>query len=73
MPAAMVDNIAEKVDKCPLNQDQYVLLAYNWERENCSLYGVVGCLLFRGCLNIEVNAWTVGSFEIVHYTVCVHC
>ena len=28
---------------------------YNRERENCLLYGVVGCLLFRGCLSIEVN------------------
>ena len=23
---------------------------YNWGRENCPLYRVAGCLLFRGCL-----------------------
>ena len=27
----------------------------NWDHEKCSLYGVVGCPLFRGCLSIEVN------------------
>ena len=46
--AVMVDNLAEKVDKCPLNRGRYVLLAYNWDRENCPLYGVAGCPLFRG-------------------------
>ena len=38
---------------------------YNWDRENCPLYGVVGCPLFRGCLSIEVNGRTVGTFRIV--------
>ena len=41
--AAMVDNLAKKCDECPLN----VRLAYNWNRENCPLYGVAGCPLFR--------------------------
>ena len=34
IPAAVVDYLAEKVDKCSLN-------------ENCPLYKVAGCLLFR--------------------------
>ena len=33
----------------------------------------VGCLLFRGCLCIEVNIRTVGTFLIVNYIVVVHC
>ena len=55
-----MDYLAEKVDKCSLN-------------ENCSLYKVAGCLLFRGCLSIEVNGRTVGTFKIVHYIMCVCC
>ena len=69
--AAMVDNLAKKVDKCPLNRDRYVLFAYNWDRESCPLYGVARCPLFRGCLSIEVNGRTVGTFRIVHYIVDV--
>ena len=30
-------------------------------------------LLFRGCLSIEVNGRTVGTFRIVSYIVSVHC
>ena len=56
-----MDNLAEKVDKCPLNQ---VWFAYNWDREGCPLYGVVGCPLFRSCLSIEVNGRTVGTSEL---------
>ena len=69
----MADNLAEKVDECPLNLGRLVLLVYNWDRENCLLYGVVGCPLFRGCLSTEVNGRTVGAFRIVHYIVGVHC
>ena len=29
--------------------------------------GVVGCPLRRGCLSIEVNGRTIGTFRIVHY------
>ena len=68
----MVDNLAEKVGKCPLNPGQ-VLLTYNWDRKKCPLYGVAGCLLFRGYLSIEVNGRTVGTFRIVHYIVGVRC
>ena len=35
------------------------------------LYGVAGCLLFRGCLSIEVNGMAVGTFKIVRYIVGV--
>ena len=35
------------------------------------LYGVAGCLLFRGCLSIEVNGMAVGTFKIVSYIVGV--
>ena len=41
-----------------------VLFAYNWDCENCPLYRVAGCLLFRGCLRIEVNGRTVGTSEL---------
>ena len=52
----------------PLNR---VLLAYNWDRENCPLYGVAGCPLFRGCLSIEVDGRAIGTFRIVRYIVGV--
>ena len=42
-------------------------LAYNWDRKNCPLYGVAGYPLFKGCLSIEVNGSTVGTFRIVRY------
>ena len=45
-----MDNLAEKVDECPLNRGRKVLFAYNWDRESCPLYEVAGCLLIRGCL-----------------------
>ena len=45
-----------------------MLLAYIWDRKNCPLYGVAGCMLFRGCLSIEVNGRAV---RIVHYIVGV--
>ena len=55
----MVDNLAERVDECPLNQDHKVLLTYLWDCENCpNIYGVAGCLLFRGCLSTKVNGMT---------------
>ena len=62
----MVDNLAEK---CP----GVVLFAYNWDHENCLLYGVAGCPLFRGCLSIELNGRTVGTFGIVRYIVGIRC
>ena len=64
---AMVDNLAEKIDKCPLNQGRRILLVYNWDCKNCLLYGVVGSPLFRGCLSIEVKGRTVGTVRIVRY------
>ena len=47
------------------------MFAYNWDHENCPLYGVAGCPLFRGCLSIEVNGRTVGTFGIACYIVGV--
>ena len=67
----MVDNLAEKVDECPLNRGRCILLAYNWDRENCPLYGVAGCPLFRGCLSIEVNGRAILTFRIVRHIVGV--
>ena len=63
----MAGNLAKKVDECPLNRGHQVLFAYNWDCVNCPLYRVAGCPLFRGCLSIEVNGRTVGTFRIVHY------
>ena len=37
------------------------------DRENCQLYGVAWCPLFRGYLSIEVNGIPVGTFRIVRY------
>ena len=34
---------------------------------NCSLYGVAGCPLFRGCLSTEVNGRTVWTFRSARY------
>ena len=43
---------------------------YNWKyNENCPLYKVAGCPLFRGCLSIEANGRTVKTFRFVHYIV----
>ena len=47
------------------------MLAYNWDRENCPLYGVAGCPLFRGYLSIEVNGRAIVTFRIVRYIVGV--
>ena len=72
--AAMVDNLAKKVDECPLNLGCLVFcFPCNWDRKNGLLYGVAGCPLFRGCLSIEVNERTVRTFRIVHYIVGVCC
>ena len=68
-----MDNLAEKVDECPLNRDRKVSLAHNQDHENCLLYGVAGCPLLRGCLSIEVNGRTVRTFGIVRYIVGVRC
>ena len=57
----MVDNLAVKVDKCPLNRGSLCTVG---TAKNCPLYGVAGCPLFRGCLSIEVNGRTVGTFSI---------
>ena len=59
-----MDNLAEKIDECPLNRGRYVLFVYNWEPERCPLYGVAGCPLFRGCLSIEVCGEIIGTFRI---------
>ena len=66
----MVDNLAEKVDKCPLNWGRYVLLMYNLDTEN---YAEERCPLFRSCLSIEVNGRTAGTSRIALYIVGVCC
>ena len=67
----MVDNLGGKVDKYPLNRGHKVLFEYNCE--NCPLYRVAGCLLFRGCSSIEVNGKTVGTFRIVRSIMGICC
>ena len=48
----MVENHAEKVDECPLIRVvEYCLRTIG--NDNCPLYRVVGCPLFRDCLGIE--------------------
>ena len=48
-----MDNVAQKVDKCPLTLGRQVLFVYNWRCKSCPLYRVAACPLFRGCLSIE--------------------
>ena len=69
----MVDNLAEKVDECPMNWGRYVLLMYNLDPENCLLYGEERCPLFRSCLSIEVNGRTARTSRIALYIVGVRC
>ena len=65
----MVDNLAEKVDECPLNRGPLSIACVNWDRENCPLYGVSA---IQGLQSIEVNGRAVGTFRIVRYIVGVH-
>ena len=63
----MVDNPAEKIDACLLiGVVEYCLRAIGTAKK-CPLYGVVGCPLFKGCLCIELNGRTVGTFRITRY------
>ena len=67
--AAMVHNLAEKVDECPLNRGCKVFFVQNWDCKNCPLCGVVGCSLFK----FWSDGRTVETFSIVCYIVGVHC
>ena len=67
----MVDNLAEKIDECPPNWGCYVSFVYNWECKKCPLYGVAGCLLFRGFYCIEIYGEATGTFRIIRYIVGV--
>ena len=58
--AVMVDNLAEKVKECAKSGS----LSIDWDQESCPLYRVPGCLLFRGCLSIEVNGRQSGLSEL---------
>ena len=51
--AVMVDNLAKKVDKCPLNRG--LLFAYSWDPESCLLYGVERWPRNRGFLSTILN------------------
>ena len=37
-PAGIVDNLAEKVNECPLNQGGTVLFVYSWECKLITYY-----------------------------------
>ena len=58
MNRAMVENLAERVDMCPLNQGRYMLFMYNWERETCPSYGVVGYPLFTANVKEKVSGYS---------------
>ena len=63
--AAGVDNLAERVDKCLAIRGRYYCLCTIRSVKNVhyNIYmGYRGCLLFRGCLDIEVNGRTVEIF-----------
>ena len=66
-----MDNLAEKVDVCPLN---WVLFVYSWECEKCSLYEEVaaGCPLFRGFL-IYQNLRSNIHFQYCPCYIRIHC
>ena len=61
-PAAMVDNLAKKVDTKSgiVNYCLHIIESTK------------NCLLFRGCLSIEVNVRPVWTSRIVRYVVGVH-
>ena len=64
--ADMVDNLAEKVDECPL----LGVIEYSYIHlgpRKLSIMQRGGVRLVRGCLSIVVIGRTVGSFRIVHY------
>ena len=46
----MVDKLAEKVDKSPLNRGRFV---YSWDFQNCPLYH--GCPLLRGSTGADLS------------------
>ena len=61
----MVDNLAEKVDDCPVSRVvEYCLRAIDREKCPLTLYRVAESPLFRGCLSIEVNGKIVGTFRM---------
>ena len=46
-----------------------ILFAYNWDCENCMcVIRSSGVSAIQGCLGIEVNGMTIGTFRIVHCT-----
>ena len=65
-----MDNLAEKVATSVrlIGAVKYCSRTIGTAKTVCALYGVAGCPLFRGCLGIEVNGRTVGTFRIVHCT-----
>ena len=66
-PVGMVDNLAEKVDKCPLNHCN----VYNWECKIITLYGVEWDVRYLRVSNaIEKRS---GLFRIVCYIMSVLC
>ena len=44
------------------------MVAYNWDNENCPLYGVAACPLFRVYLSAEVNKGQSGLSELLSAT-----
>ena len=64
----MVDNLDEKANECPPNR--VVSACIQLGLQKLSVIQSSGCPVFRGCLSIEVNGRTVGTFGLVHYIRC---
>ena len=62
-----MDNLVEKVDECSLN----------WGVKYClRTIGTTKAIQYttlQGCLSIEVNGRTVGTFRNLQYIIGVHC
>ena len=55
----MLDNLAEKVDKGPAHK--LLVMAYNWDRESCPLYGIERWQRNRGFLSSIPKSDAVGT------------
>ena len=60
----MVDNLGEKVDKCPLNRSIACIQLGRRKLSVIRSSRVAECSLFRACLSIEVNERAVGTFIV---------
>ena len=69
--AAMVDNLAEKVERVSAKSRSLSIVCIQSGPRNLSIIRSSGVSAIQGCLSIEVNGKTVETFRIVCYIVSV--